>query len=137
MLTIGHEKHHKNVFNAPETFSIFKGKWYWQLFHSMKAIKWGFEHGGHKFNTIQSLWETQNVKGEEEDFGELSPVQLWFSSIITQSIPHVGKIFILARFFRKGLLQRKQRLAEKYFLGVFFHSSRSHLLAPHFSPQRI
>jgi len=46
----------KRLFNRPETLNIFKGKWYWQLFHSMNTMNEGFKHGGHKFNKIQSLW---------------------------------------------------------------------------------
>lgn len=47
ILAAASTKHHKKAFQAPEKWNVFKGKWHWQQFNSMKTMKWGFEHGGY------------------------------------------------------------------------------------------
>lgn len=67
MLATANAKHHNKAFQAPETLNTFKGKWHWQQFHSMKTMNWGFEHGGHEFNKIQSVINTK-CQGREGGF---------------------------------------------------------------------
>lgn len=100
-------KHHKKAFQAPETLKIFKGKWHWQQFHSMKTMNQGFENVGHEFSKIQSMINTKcQGRGGEFLFWSIEPSNS-DSVSVTQSIPHAGKIFILARFSHEGLMQRK------------------------------
>jgi len=70
---------------------------------------------------LQSVIKCQR-RGEGFLFWSLEP------SIITQSIPHVRKIFILASSSCKGLLKRKQFLAKKPQHLLLFFSTEDILI---------
>lgn len=129
----------KRLFNIPESFNIFKGQWYWQLFHSVKTMKLGAGEAGHQFYKIQSVINIKcQRRGEGFLFWSLEPS----TDLIHQ---HHYSIYFSCeeniysgKFLLQGFTAKETVLGKKTCIYYFFqHLRHSNFWLLSFSTQNI